>query len=172
MTFKIVKNDITKMETEAIVNPTNEDLQMGWGVSGAIFSVAGIDDLQEECNSLGKCPIGKAVITDGYKLPAKHIIHTVGPVWTGGNNNEENFLYSAYMSSLKLALKNEIKSISFPLISSGTYGYPIEKAIEVAVRAIEDFLSEHEMEVYLVLFGIDLGVLSKDLSSKIMRYIH
>ena len=76
------------------------------------------------------------------------------------------------MSSLKLALKNEIKSISFPLISSGTYGYPIEKAIEVAVRAIEDFLSEHEMEVYLVLFGIDLGVLSKDLSSKIMRYIH
>ena len=155
MSFEIVKGDITLMKTEAIVNPTNEDLQMGWGVSGAIFSVAGYEDLQKECDRIGKCLIGKAVMTNGYKLPAKYIIHTVGPVWRGGGNNEDNYLYSAYMSSLKLALENNIKSISFPLISSGVYGYPKDKALSIASSAINDFLLENDMEVYLVLFGKD-----------------
>ena len=95
------------MKTEAIVNAANTNLEMGWGVCGAIFNVAGAKELQEACDKIGKCPVGKAVITDGFKL-SKYIIHTVGPIWKGGGNNEENYLYSAYMSSLKLALKHSV----------------------------------------------------------------
>ena len=171
MPFKIIRNDITKMKTEAIVNAANKELQMGGGVCGAIFKAAGPENLQKECNSIDKPEVGGAVITDGYKLAAKKIIHAVGPIWRGGDHGEEKLLYSAYKSSLDLALKNNIRSISFPLISSGIYGYPKDKALEVAVLAIEDFLSEYDMEVYLVLFGIDPGALSKKLSSKIKKYM-
>lgn len=153
MSFEIVKNDITKMKTEAIVNAANKELQMGGGVCGAIFKAAGAVELQKECDSIGNAEVGKAVITDGYNLDANKIIHAVGPVWRGGKYGEEGLLYSAYKSSLELALENNIKSIAFPLISSGIYGYPKDKALNVAKSAIADFLLKHDMDVYLVLYG-------------------
>ena len=171
MPFKIIRNDITKMKTDAIVNAANINLQMGGGVCGAIFNAAGPEKLQKECNSIGKINVGEAVITGGYKLDAKYIIHTVGPIWRGGNHNEENLLYSAYKSSLDLALKNNIRSISFPLISSGIYGYPKHEALRIAVSAIGEFLLKHEMDVYLVVYGKDTVLLSEKIFFKIERYI-
>lgn len=171
MPFKIIRNDITKMKTQAIVNAANKELQRGGGVCGAIFKAAGSAELQEECNSISKPQVGGAVITEGYKLDAEKIIHAVGPIWRGGNHNEEKLLYNAYKSSLDLALENDIKSISFPLISSGIYGYPKDQALRVAISAISDFLLKNDMEVYLVVFGKDTVVLSEKLFSKIEKYI-
>lgn len=171
MPFKIIRNDITKMKTDAIVNAANINLQMGGGVCGAIFNAAGPEELQKECNSIGKINVGEAVITGGYKLDAGYIIHTVGPIWRGGDYNEENLLYNAYKSSLDLALKNNIKSISFPLISSGIYGYPKDKALGIAISAIGEFLLKHEMDVYLVVYGKDTVLLSEKIFSKIEKYI-
>lgn len=171
MPFKIVRNDITKMKTEAIVNAANTELKMGGGVCGAIFKAAGAEELQKECDSIGKCEVGKAVITKGYNLPAKYIIHTVGPIWRGGKQNEAKLLHSAYTSSLNLALEHDIKSISFPLISSGIYGYPKDKALRIAINAIGEFLLKHDMDVYLVVYGKDTVLLSEKLFSKIEKYI-
>ncbi|MDI9476196.1 MAG: macro domain-containing protein [Natronincolaceae bacterium] len=171
MPFKIIRNDITKMKTDAIVNAANINLQKGGGVCGAIFNAAGSEELQKECNSIGKINVGEAVITSGYKLDAKYVIHTVGPIWRGGNHNEENLLYSAYKSSLNLALKNNIKSISFPLISSGIYGYPKHEALKIAISAIGEFLLKHEMDIYLVVYGKDTVLLSERIFSKIEEYI-
>ena len=171
MPFKIIRNDITKMKTDAIVNAANTNLQMGGGVCGAIFNAAGPEKLQKECNSIGKINVGEAVITGGYKLDAKYIIHTVGPIWRGGNHNEENLLYSAYKSSLNLALENNIKSISFPLISSGIYGYPKHEALRIAISAIGEFLLQHEMDVYLIVYGKDTVILSEKIFPKIGEYI-
>lgn len=171
MPFKIVRNDIVKMETQAIVNAANTSLQMGGGVCGAIFKAAGPNKLQRACDKIGRCEVGQAVITKGYQLYADYIIHTVGPIWRGGNNNEEELLYSAYKSSLDLALENQIESIAFPLISSGIYGYPRDQALKVAIAAISDFLLEHDMEVYLVVYGKETVLLSEKLFDKIDRYI-
>lgn len=171
MPFKIVRNDITKMKTEAIVNAANTELIMGGGVCGAIFKAAGVQELQKECDSIGKCEVGQAVITKGYNLPAKYIIHTVGPIWRGGKQNEDKLLHSAYTSSLNLALEHDIKSISFPLISSGIYGYPKDKALRIAINAIGEFLLKHDMDVYLVVYGKDTVLLSEKLFSKIEKYI-
>lgn len=171
MPLKIVRNDITKMKTEAIVNAANTELKMGGGVCGAIFKAAGAEKLQKECNSIGGSNVGESVITKGYQLYAKHIIHTVGPIWRGGNYNEDKLLHSAYTSSLKLALKHNIKSISFPLISSGIYGYPKDKALRIAINAIGEFLLKYEMDVYLVVYGKDTVLLSEKLFSKIEKYI-
>lgn len=171
MPFKIVRNDITRMKTDAIVNAANMELRMGGGVCGAIFNAAGVEELEKECKSIGKCNVGQAVITKGYNLYAKHIIHTVGPIWRGGNYNEDKLLHSAYMSSLNLALENNIKSISFPLISSGIYGYPRDKALRIAIDAIGEFLLKHDMDVYLVVYGKDTVLLSEKLFSKIEKYI-
>ncbi len=171
MPFKIVRNDIVKMETQAIVNAANKSLQMGGGVCGAIFKAAGPNKLQRACDKIGRCEVGQAVITKGYQLYADYIIHTVGPIWRGGNNNEEELLYSAYKSSLDLALENQIESIAFPLISSGIYGYPRDQALKVAIAAISDFLLEHDMEVYLVVYGKETVLLSEKLFDKIDRYI-
>ena len=171
MPFKIVRNDITKMKTEAIVNAANTELIMGGGVCGAIFKAAGAQELQKECDSIGKCEVGQAVITKGYNLPAKYIIHTVGPIWRGGKQNEDKLLHSAYTSSLNLALEHDIKSISFPLISSGIYGYPKDKALRIAINAIGEFLLKHDMDVYLVVYGKDTVLLSEKLFSKIEKYI-
>jgi O-acetyl-ADP-ribose deacetylase (regulator of RNase III) len=153
MPFFKVQNDITKMETDAIVNAANRRLRVGGGVCGAIFRAAGVEKLQAACNGLGPIETGQAVITDGFKLPAKYIIHTAGPIYQGGTHGEEALLRSCYMNSLQLAKEHGCKSIAFPLISSGIYGYPKEEALSVAEEAIGDFLTSNEMDVYLVLFG-------------------
>jgi O-acetyl-ADP-ribose deacetylase (regulator of RNase III) len=153
MPLEIVCSDITKMKVDAIVNAANSSLRQGGGVCGAIFAAAGAGELQAECDGIGYCPVGGAVITKGYALPARYIIHTVGPVWQGGTHNEEELLSSCYLNSLKLALEHGLASVAFPLISSGIFGYPVDKAMKVAVSAIGRFLLEHEMSVYLVVFG-------------------
>lgn len=152
MPFEIVHGDIAKIQVDAIVNAANSGLQRGGGVCGAIFAAAGEQKLQAECNELGHCDTGQAVITKAYNLPAKFIVHTVGPVWNGGDSNEETLLYNCYMNSLKLAKKHGCTSIAFPLISSGIYGYPKEEARAVAESAILDFLEYQKMDVKLVLY--------------------
>lgn len=171
MPFNIVRNDITRMNVDAIVNAANSHLQMGGGVCGAIFRAAGEIELQRECDSIGYCPVGEAVITNGYKLYAKYIIHAVGPIWAGGNHNEEKLLYSCYEKSLGLAKNKKLGSIAFPLISSGIYGYPKAQAMRVASKAIVDFLMDNEMDVYLVLFDMDAVYIGDKIFSSITRYI-
>ncbi|MGB4439532.1 MAG: macro domain-containing protein [Sedimentibacter sp.] len=171
MPLQIIRNDITKMDVDVIVNAANSALKMGGGVCGAIFNAAGAKELQSECNSIGKCGTGDAVITKGYKLPAKYIIHAVGSIWDGGNNNEEKYLRSCYVKSLKLAKDKNLESIAFPLISSGIYGYPKDKAFKVAVTAIQEFLLENEMMVYLIVFDKKAVEISEKLYKSIEKYI-
>ena len=154
MPFSIVQNDITKMQVDAIVNAANTSLKMGGGVCGAIFRAAGAEQLQAACDAIGGCRTGEAVITPGFKLPVKYIIHTPGPVWRGGKEGEEELLRNCYLNSLKLAEQHGCKSVAFPLISAGIYGYPKEESLCVAASAIRDFLSESksDMDVYLVVF--------------------
>lgn len=171
MPFEIVRNDITRMEVDAIVNAANSSLERGGGVCGAIFDAAGSDELAKECREIGHVAIGEAAITKGYGLPAKHIIHTVGPVWQGGDKNEEALLRSAYRKSLELALIHGFESIAFPLLSSGSFGYPKEKALQTAISSIGEFLLEHEMLVYLVVFDKKAFSLSEKLFRSIKEYI-
>jgi O-acetyl-ADP-ribose deacetylase len=171
MPLEIVRNDITKMKVDAIVNAANTALKMGGGVCGAIFKAAGAIELQAACDEIGGCPVGQAVITDAFKLPAKYIIHTPGPIWQGGSNQEAELLKSSYKNSLILAVKSECKSIAFPLISSGIYGYPKEEAIQMAVSTIGSFLYDHDILVYLVVFDSKSFGLSKKLFTSIQQYI-
>ena len=171
MPLKFVRNDITKMKVDAIVNAANTKLQMGGGVCGAIFEAAGARVLQLECNQIGGCEVGDAVITKGYSLPAKHVIHAVGPIWQGGGNNEEALLKSCYIRAMTLAVDHGLSSVAFPLISSGIYGYPKDEALRVAVTAISEFLMKHELEVYLVMFDKRAFVLSQKLVASIDQYI-
>jgi O-acetyl-ADP-ribose deacetylase len=171
MPMKIVRNDITEMPVDAVVNAANTELKMGGGVSGAIFSAAGAEELQEECDSIGKCNAGEAVLTKGYSLRAKYIIHTVGPVWKGGGYGEEVLLHNCYRNSLALAWQKKCKSIAFPLISSGIYGYPKDQALQIAISSITEFLIDHEMMVYLVVYDKKSYVLSEKLFSAIEKYI-
>ncbi|SHJ40540.1 macro domain-containing protein [Parasporobacterium paucivorans] len=171
MPFEIVRNDITNMKVDAIVNAANTRLKMGGGVCGAIFSAAGAEKLQAECDRIGGCETGKSVITGGYALPARYIIHAVGPIWMGGGDNEKQLLHSAYTSALVLAEENRCQSVAFPLVSSGIYGYPKDQAIHVAISAIGEFLLEHDMMVYLVVFDEKAFSLSEKLTSSIREYI-
>lgn len=171
MPLQIIRNDITKMDVDAIVNAANSALKMGGGVCGAIFNAAGVWELQKECDLIGGCETGNAVITKGYKLPGKFIIHAVGPIWNGGKNDEEKLLKSCYEESLNLAKKYKLESIAFPLISSGIYGYPKKEAFKVAVNAIQSFLLENEMMVYLIVFDKCAVEISEKLYTTIEKYI-
>ena len=157
MPFQIVQGDITGQRVDAIVNAANTGLQMGGGVCGAIFRAAGARELQAECDAIGGVETGDAVITKGYALAAKNIIHTAGPIWRGGDAGEEALLRSCYRKSLELAETKGLSSIAFPLISSGIYGYPRRAALDVAESAIRDYLNESDsdLEVRLVLLGMD-----------------
>ena len=142
MPFQIIRNDITRLEADAIVNAANTQLQAGGGVCGSIFRAAGYQQLQEVCDRLAPCPVGQAVITPGFGLPARYVIHTPGPVWHGGQSGEPELLAACYLNSLRLAKAHSLQSVAFPLISAGIYGYPRAQAIEVAAGAIRQFLWE------------------------------
>ena len=163
MPLIIVRNDITKMQVDAIVNAANTALQMGGGVCGAIFNAAGAAKLQSACDKLAPIQTGEAVITPGFNLPAKYIIHAAGPVYRDGKHGEEALLRSCYTNALDLAQKNECESIAFPLISSGIYGYPKDEALSVATEAIRDFICEHDIDVSLVVFDKATFAVSEEL---------
>lgn len=152
--LKAVDGDITKLNVDAIVNAANTSLLGGGGVDGAIHRAAG-KELLEECRTLGGCKTGEAKITKGYNLPAKFVIHTVGPVWYGGERNEEELLSDCYRNSLTAALGKGIKTIAFPSISTGVYHFPFERAAEIAVDTVREFINRNEAfdEVIFVCFG-------------------
>lgn len=172
MPFSIIRGDITQVNADAIVNAANSKLTPGGGVCGAIHKAAG-RELAAECRSIGGCPTGEARITRGYALPAKYVIHAVGPIW-GLTLHQEEKLYSCYINSLKLARENGCNSIAFPLISAGIYGCPKKIALTTAQNAIRDFLYENDcdMEVTLVLFERSAVELAEGLGREIKKYIY
>jgi len=172
MPFTIICQDITQIKADAIVNAANTKLQMGGGVCGAIFRAAGAAELQAACDKLAPVCEGKAVITKGFRLKAKYVIHTAGPVYSSARAAYcEKTLRSAYQESLKLAVKNGCRSVAFPLISSGIYGYPKNEALRVATSAVTEFLMEHELNVYLAVLARDEFVVSRELMGDVKSYV-
>jgi len=171
MPLTIIRDDITKLDVDAIVNAANTELQAGGGVCGAIFSAAGHDKLQKDCDKLAPIKFGEAAITKGYALKAKYIVHAAGPIYRDGKSDEEQQLYSCYKNSLDIAAKHKCESIAFPLISSGIYGYPKDEALTVATKAIGDWLMTGDMDVSLVVFDKAAFSLAKDLHGEIKTFI-
>jgi len=155
--IEVIQADITQLPVDAIVNAANTALLSGGGVCGAIHRAAG-PELEEECRQLGGCETGQAKITQGYDLPARFVIHAVGPVWQGGTHGEAELLASCYRASLILAAANDVHSIAFPAISCGIFGYPVEQAAGIAVQAVQDFLAQDDRleKVYLTCFGEEI----------------
>lgn len=149
--LQVVQGDITKLQVDAVVNAANSSLLGGGGIDGAIHEAAG-PNLLEECRKIGGCPTGQARLTKGYHLPAQYVIHTVGPIWRGGAKGEPQLLASCYESTLLLALENNVKTIAFPAISCGIYGYPISQAAPIAVKETANFLELHQDNIETVYF--------------------
>ena len=170
MPLEIVRNDITKMQVDAIVSPSDPVVMSDGGASLSIMKAAG-EKFLAECKKVSPVMAGETKITAGYNLPAKYVIHTVGPVWQGGNSGEEKILRSCYREALLLAKKKRCKSLAFPLISSGAFGYPSDKALKIAVDEISTFLFENEMFVYIVVFSKEVVKISEKLFSNIAKYI-
>ena len=171
MPLKIVRNDITKMKTDAVVNTANPRPQVGDGVDSRIYEAAGFEQLFTEREKIGVIRRGDAAATPGFNLPAKYIIHAVGTSWSDGNYGERELLQSAYSRSLELAEELKCKSIAFPLLSSGNYGFPKEEALKIALDAINSFLMTSEMYVYLCVFDKESFGLSKKITDDIDEYI-
>lgn len=172
MPLNIVRQDITRMDADAIVNAANTELRQGGGVCGAIFEAAGAQALQAACDALAPVPTGSAVITPGFALPARYIIHAVGPVYAPDNPEESaRLLAAAYTAALTLAAERGLGSIAFPLISSGIYGYPKDRALQVATEAVKAFLEEHEMDICLVVFDKNSFAVSQTLLGSVESYI-
>ena len=171
MAFQIIRNDITHMHTDAIVNAANSSLAPGGGVCGAIFAAAGYEKMKQACETIGHCDVGHAVITPGFDLPARYVIHAVGPIWQGGGQNEEALLKNCYLHAMELAEKNDCDSIAFPLISAGIYVYPADQALKCAMDAISAYLFDHDLEVTLVIFDQKALSISEKLFADIQSFI-
>ena len=171
MPFQIVRNDITKMQVDAIVNPANPKPGYGPGIDTAVYTAAGVDNLLAKRQEIGEIDRGCSVITDGYNLPAKYIIHTVGTSWKGGDSGEEDVIRRCYKSVFALARENEIQSLAIPLLASGSYGFPKGIALRIALSEIESFMADSDMDVYLVVFDEKSVSLSSELYGDIDEYI-
>ena len=171
MPFTIVRQDITRMHVDAIVNAANTSLLMGGGVCGAIFQAAGPVDLQAACDRLAPIQTGEAVVTPGFQMPAKYVIHTAGPVYHGGQHGESSQLSACYRNSLLRAVEQHCESIAFPLISSGIYGYPKDQALQIASETIKTFLQDHDLVVYLAIFDQEAFRASQKLLGAVASYM-
>jgi O-acetyl-ADP-ribose deacetylase (regulator of RNase III) len=169
--IELQQGDITKLAVDAIVNAANERLAGGGGVDGAIHRAAGYAELQAACRQLGGCPTGEAKVTPGFNLPAKHIIHTVGPVYRDGTHGEPELLASCYRRSLEVAVENGCKTLAFPAISTGVYGYPFDQATEIALRTTTDFLRENPSieQVTFIFFGQDDYEAAQNVAQRLRR---
>ena len=170
MPLHIIRNDLTFMACDAVVNPTDEALSGSGGVDAQLHRAAG-EQLDQACARIGYCAPGSAVLTEGFELPARYIIHTVGPRWVGGAHGERETLASCYRSALSIAREKKLSSIAFPIISAGTFGFPKAEALEIAVREIRAFLSEHEMDVTLVVFNRECYEISAERYARVQSFI-